>query len=495
MNPFGENDPRHALWAQMQAGASAPAPVGTVGQSPGGALTGSATDPNVFGTPGGMTPPEPEQPRPSPFGAMAPMMASSPSTAGALRAGGLSTDKLPGMDNFGADGAFRQSSTGALGYTGGYGDGPQNAMNGDIPGALAAAGGPAFQRPAPAAPVAAAVAPVAPMAPIAPGRQPPAPMGALSAPPAHSDAAELAASQRGDTAAVVRMQAAQNALVAPQGGMAPLTVTPDPQGGDAAMFKGVEGKYGLPDGYLGKIGAIESRNGQNMSTRLSSAKGYFQFIDSTAKQYGVDVNSTASGADGAARLAVANRAALAKGLGIAPSEVTGAQLYLAHQQGAAGAVKLLSNPDASAESLIGAAAAKANGGAGLTGGQMANKWMSTYDRSTMGKGRGLPMKDAPLNQGPGSGGSPRGALSSGATPPAPAPQVAVKGADGADGEDTRKSPSGALAGFGGGGSKSRSAPVQFAAEKDHEADLSFSALIKRRGKIVKKGALGNGRTI
>lgn len=321
-------------------------------------------------------------------------------------------------------------------------------------------------------------------------RNDPAPAPAAKATPAlapQSDAAELAAIKRGDTGAVLKAQAAQNTP-----GQAPAKPAPAAAGAnseDAAMFGGLETKYGLPTGYLGKVGAIESSNGKNLSTPLSSAKGYFQFTNATAKQYGVDVNSTASSADGAARLAVANRNALAKGLGVSPDQITGAQLYLAHQQGSAGALKILRNPNASMESLVGEKAAKANGGAGLTGGQFFAKWGSTFDRAVMGKGRGLPGTDAPLNQGPGSGGA-KGALAP-QKAPAPAP-IPIPGKPGQDGEDGYSK--GAMAALGGGGSRGRTAAVQFGPpEKEHEADLSLAALIKRRGKVV-KGALGYGHS-
>ena len=48
-----------------------------------------------------------------------------------------------------------------------------------------------------------------------------------------------------------------------------------------------EQKYGLPDGTLFKISGIESSHGKAMVSP-KGAKGWFQFIDSTAKAYGLD---------------------------------------------------------------------------------------------------------------------------------------------------------------------------------------------------------------
>ena len=48
-----------------------------------------------------------------------------------------------------------------------------------------------------------------------------------------------------------------------------------------------EQKYGLPDGTLFKISGIESSHGKNLVSP-KGAKGWFQFIDATAKAYGLD---------------------------------------------------------------------------------------------------------------------------------------------------------------------------------------------------------------
>jgi hypothetical protein len=143
------------------------------------------------------------------------------------------------------------------------------------------------------------------------------------------------------------------------------------------LFSSTEQQYGLPEGYLERTARVESSFNPSAKNPNSSAGGLFQFIDGTAKQYGLaDRYDPMQATDAAARLARDNAAILKRTLGRDP---TAGELYLAHQQGAGGAVKLLSNPDAPAESIVGAAAARLNGGAGLTAGQLAQKWTAKID--------------------------------------------------------------------------------------------------------------------
>jgi hypothetical protein len=73
-----------------------------------------------------------------------------------------------------------------------------------------------------------------------------------------------------------------------------------------------------------------------------------------------------------------NMAQLAAGLGRQPSE---GELYLAHQQGPAGALKLLSNPDARAVDVVGRAAVLNNGGnENMTAAQFATKWTNRFSQ-------------------------------------------------------------------------------------------------------------------
>lgn len=143
------------------------------------------------------------------------------------------------------------------------------------------------------------------------------------------------------------------------------------------LFASTEQQYGLPPGYLERTARVESSFNPNAKNPNSSAGGLFQFIDGTARQYGLaDRYDPVQATDAAARLARDNAAILKRTLGRDP---TAGELYLAHQQGAGGAVKLLSNPDAPAEAIVGSAAARLNGGAGLTAGQLAQKWTAKID--------------------------------------------------------------------------------------------------------------------
>lgn len=69
----------------------------------------------------------------------------------------------------------------------------------------------------------------------------------------------------------------------------------------AALFGRLEKQYGLPEGLLDRIYAVESNRGRNVGKSRAGAEGPFQFMPSTAKQYGVDVKSLESSATGAAR--------------------------------------------------------------------------------------------------------------------------------------------------------------------------------------------------
>ena len=144
------------------------------------------------------------------------------------------------------------------------------------------------------------------------------------------------------------------------------------------LLRSYEERYGLPSGYLSRTRAIESRNGQNTYNPKSGAAGDFQFIPSTAKQYGLadpyDLNQSA---DAAGRFTRDNMQYLQAKLGRAP---TAGELYLAHQQGAGGAVKLLTNPDTPAGHLVGTKAVAWNGGdPNAPAIQFAGKWTSKFD--------------------------------------------------------------------------------------------------------------------
>jgi hypothetical protein len=149
-------------------------------------------------------------------------------------------------------------------------------------------------------------------------------------------------------------------------------------------FGTLESQYGLPEGYLGRTYQIESGGNPTAQNPNSSAGGGFQFIDSTAKAYGLtDKNNLAASADAAARLARDNAAALRGVLGRDP---TAAELYLAHQQGGGGAAALLGNPNAPAVDIVGADAVRLNGGnANMTAGEFANLWLGKFGGQPQGQ--------------------------------------------------------------------------------------------------------------
>lgn len=141
-------------------------------------------------------------------------------------------------------------------------------------------------------------------------------------------------------------------------------------------FDKINDAAGLPPGYLNQTAYIES--GFNPTANNGIARGAFQFTTPTAKQYGLtDPFDPIASAQAAARLASDNSKFLAGGLGRAP---TAGELYLAHQQGAGGALNLLTHPNANAADIIGRAAVVQNGGSpDMTSAQFANLWTSRFN--------------------------------------------------------------------------------------------------------------------
>jgi hypothetical protein len=162
---------------------------------------------------------------------------------------------------------------------------------------------------------------------------------------------------------------------------------------------------GISPYYSAALLCIESNCGDPNSYNPSSkAGGLFQFIPSTARQYGLkDRFDTKESSYAFVDLTNDNKTTLTAGLGREPK--TG-ELYLAHQQGAGGALALLANPDKSALSVltsvytkqfgseeraesIAKSAIKGNGGhLKITAGEFANLWITKYEekeRKTAGK--------------------------------------------------------------------------------------------------------------
>ena len=150
------------------------------------------------------------------------------------------------------------------------------------------------------------------------------------------------------------------------------------------LFSSLESRYKLPQGYLGRVYQAESSGGKNLYNEKSGARGPFQFIPSTARGMGLEnPNDLGQSAEAAARLAAQNRAYLqSKGI----ENVDGRVLYLAHNQGADGAYRLLTNADKPADKLVGEKAVTWNSGKeGQPAGEFATTIMSKYGEGEGGK--------------------------------------------------------------------------------------------------------------
>jgi hypothetical protein len=202
-------------------------------------------------------------------------------------------------------------------------------------------------------------------------------------------------------------QRLEREMAAGQGAFARPQQAQPQQGGQtdfARLFSTKENEFGLPPGYLARTAQVESGGNPGARNPNSSAAGLFQFVKPTAQQYGLQnpMDPVAS-TDAAARLAADNKRALMQALGREP---TAGELYLAHQQGAGGAVKLLANADAPAEAVVGPEAFRLNGGQpGMTAGQFAQKWTSKIDGQRqqggvqMAQAQGGPQADMPAQGG------------------------------------------------------------------------------------------------
>lgn len=96
--------------------------------------------------------------------------------------------------------------------------------------------------------------------------------------------------------------------------------------------------FTFPDPYYQRLAEIESSMNPLAQNPKSTAKGLYQFIDSTAKAYNLDDPFDPFKATKAVQsFTEENRAALRSALGREP---TNGELYLAHQQGAQGGYKV-----------------------------------------------------------------------------------------------------------------------------------------------------------
>jgi hypothetical protein len=149
-------------------------------------------------------------------------------------------------------------------------------------------------------------------------------------------------------------------------------------------FGSIEQEYGLPEGYLERTAQIESSGNPDAKNPNSSAGGLFQQIDSNAKEFGVtDRFNPEQSTVGAAKFAKQNAAKLR---GVLGREPTGAELYLAHQQGGAGAARLLSDRDRPVNTLLSDDAITLNGGSlDMTAGDFADLWIDKWNATSGGR--------------------------------------------------------------------------------------------------------------
>jgi hypothetical protein len=192
-------------------------------------------------------------------------------------------------------------------------------------------------------------------------------------------------------------------------------------------WAGYESEAGLPPGFLERTAMLESSNGTNFREG-SQYIGVFQIGAGVAKDFDVtpeQLKDPRVNAQVAAKLAKRNASVLRVYLGRDPQPW---ELYLAHQQGAAGAAHLLSNPDMNVVDALTKAYSggnpeqirtrvmeiiTANGGnPQMTAGQFAQVWASKYGGG-VGVGSDPGVKDVPVIPGAQSQASRPGRMDSG----------------------------------------------------------------------------------
>lgn len=141
----------------------------------------------------------------------------------------------------------------------------------------------------------------------------------------------------------------------------------------------LEHDHGFPAGYLSATATIESGNNPNAKNPNSSASGLYQFTADTAQEFGLtDPFDPVASTDAMVKLTKRNQEHLRKVLGREP---TGEELYLAHQQGATGALKLLESPDKLAVEVVGRDQVLLNGGhENMTAREYAQLWGNKYNK-------------------------------------------------------------------------------------------------------------------
>ena len=171
---------------------------------------------------------------------------------------------------------------------------------------------------------------------------------------------DIAGTQYDELSGKFRARADQQTGILEGGAALKRTYEQVPQGATVLpVYEAVGQKYGISGGFLLRTQQLETGNNPNQ-TSPTGAQGPFQFTKRTAGQYGLTKPfDFGASADAAARLAADNKTALTASLGRPPTDP---ELYLAHQQGASGAARLLANPTARAGDIVGDKAIAVNGG-------------------------------------------------------------------------------------------------------------------------------------
>ena len=136
---------------------------------------------------------------------------------------------------------------------------------------------------------------------------------------------------------------------------------------------------GIDPKLMYRMAQIESAGGRDLQRPGSQYAGLFQFGDAAWKRFGEgDRMDPVANAKAAARYIAHNEKYLTERLGRPPAPW---ELYLAHQQGEAGAANLLANPDAPASSVVPREHIVKNGGdPNMTAGEFADMWRGKFDR-------------------------------------------------------------------------------------------------------------------
>ncbi len=126
-----------------------------------------------------------------------------------------------------------------------------------------------------------------------------------------------------------------------------------------AIITNAANRYGEDPDTAIRMAQLESGLDPNAKNPKSTASGLFQFLSGTWGDYGNGRSpfDAEASADAGVRLMRDNRRALRRGLGREP---TPGEIYMAHQQGAGGALSFLKNPTAAAHTIVGSKAISLN---------------------------------------------------------------------------------------------------------------------------------------